>query len=118
VEALRYSKYVSEKTTIVLNTRKIVPLSVSIGNAEYPSIAKITEILEGIGCKVHSFDATAIAENVAKPQATNVVMIGALSKVVKLPFTFEYLENAVKLVLPEKLHKMNVKALKAGFEAF
>lgn len=117
VEALRFSRYVKEGTKVVLNTRSIVPLSVSMEGLEYPSIEEMTETLEGIGCEVYSFDATAIAERVAKAQATNVVMLGALSKAVELPFDNQSLENGLKQILPEKLQEMNIKALKSGYDA-
>ncbi len=117
VEALRFSRYFKEGSRVVLNTRSIVPLSTSMEGLEYPSIEEITETLEGIGCEVFSFDATAVAERVARAQATNVVMLGALSKAVELPFDIEDLEDGLKQVLPEKLHNMNVKALRSGYEA-
>ncbi|MFO7967155.1 MAG: indolepyruvate ferredoxin oxidoreductase subunit beta [Archaeoglobaceae archaeon] len=117
VEALRFSRYAKEGTKVVLNTRSIVPLSASMEGLEYPSIKEITETLEDIGCKVYPFDATAIAERVARAQASNVVLLGALSSAVELPFDIRSLESGLKSVLPEKLHKMNIKALKSGYEA-
>ncbi len=117
VEALRFSRYAREGTKVVLNTRSIVPLSVSMEGLDYPSTEEIIETLEGIGCEVYSFDATAIAERVARSQATNVVLLGALSKAVELPFDIQSLEDGLKNVLPEKLQKMNVKALKSGYDA-
>ena len=118
VEALKYSKYFNENTKIILNSRKIIPLSVSTGGFEYPSVEKIKSILEKMVSEIYSFDATAIAEIAGSERATNVVMIGALSKLVNLPFTIEELENAVRQVLPEKHHKMNIKALRAGYNFF
>lgn len=117
VEALRFSRYVKKGTRVVLNTRSIVPSSVSMEDLEYPSIEEIIETLEGIGSEVFSFDATSIAERVARAQATNVVMLGALSKAVELPFDIQSLEDGLKNVLPEKLHQMNIKALRSGYES-
>ncbi|MFP4559632.1 MAG: indolepyruvate ferredoxin oxidoreductase subunit beta [Archaeoglobaceae archaeon] len=117
VEALRFSRYAREGTKVILNTRSTVPLSVSMEGLEYPSIEEITEMLEDLGCEVHSFDATGIAERVAKAQATNVVMLGALSRSVELPFDINGLEEGLKNVLPQKLHQMNIKALRSGYEA-
>lgn len=117
VEALRFSRYIKEGTKVVLNTRSIVPLSVSMEGLEYPSIEEITETLEELGCEVFPFDATAIAERVARAQATNVVMLGALSRAVELPFDIQSLENGLKQVLPQKLQKMNINALNSGYES-
>lgn len=116
VEVLRYSRYLNRETVIILNTRKIVPLSASRG-AGYPEIDKIKNVLKGISGKIYSLDATGIAENVAVPQATNVVLLGALAKAVELPFSLDDLEAALTQVLPPKLHKININALRSGYDA-
>jgi len=116
VEVLRYSRYLNRETVIVLNTRKIVPLSASRG-AGYPKIEEIVGALKDVAGEIYSLDATGIAENVAVPQATNVVLLGALAKVVKLPFSLDDLESALTQVLPPKLHKINIAALRSGYDA-
>ena len=62
-------------------------------------------------------DASSIAEKLGAIQATNVVVIGMLAKLVDLPIKFENLEESLKEVLPEKLHEINLKALNAGYNA-
>lgn len=117
VEAVRYSHYLSSETVVVLNTRKVVPLSASLQGLEYPSIEEIQEKLREIGCEVYTLDATGIAERVAKAQATNVVLLGSLCKAVELPLKYQHLEEGLKQILPPKLQNMNVKALRSGYDA-
>ena len=117
VEALRYSKYLNEKSAVIVNTRAIKPVTVTIGKASYPDIESILEAIRGITGRVYPIDATKIAEDLGSPQSANIVILGAMAKVVKLPFDFKSLEEAVKDVLPERVWDVNIKALWAGFNA-
>jgi len=116
VEALRYTHYLNENSTIILNTREIIPPSVTVGTAEYPSIDEIINRLKEITEKIYVVEASSVAEKIGSIQSTNVVVLGMLSKILDLPFGYEKLEEAVKEVLPEKLHEVNLKALKAGYD--
>ncbi len=112
VEALRYSKYLNERSVVVINDRPIVPMTVSLGLARYPTMDEIVEALEAITPNIVMIGASAVAEKLGAIQATNVVMLGAISAL--LPFDFELLEDGVREVLPPKLHDLNIKALRTG----
>ena len=116
-EALRYSNYLNEDSKIILNSRAIIPPSVTTGRAEYPDLDVIIGELKKITNDVRVVDASSVAEEIGAIQATNVVVIGMLAKLVELPFKYETLEESLKEVLPEKLHEINLKALKAGYNA-
>ncbi|MCD6492508.1 MAG: indolepyruvate ferredoxin oxidoreductase subunit beta [Archaeoglobaceae archaeon] len=116
-EALRYSNYLNENTLVILNTKSIIPPSVTIGSAEYPDLEVIKHELGKITKHVKVVDASSIAEKLGAIQATNVVVIGMLAKLVDLPIKFKNLEESLKEVLPEKLHEINLKALNAGYNA-
>jgi len=116
-EALRYSNYLNEDSKIILNSRAIIPPSVTTGRAEYPDLDIIIGELKKITNDVRVVDASSVAEEIGAIQATNVVVIGMLAKLVELPFKYETLEESLKEVLPEKLHEINLKALKAGYNA-
>ena len=113
-EVLRYAKYYGEKTVAIVNTGRIVPPSVSRGEAEYPGEDKVGESLSWL--KLHLINASEIAEKAGNVQATNVAILGSFCKVSGV-FTLKELEKAVMDVLPEKLHDVNLKALKMGYEA-
>jgi indolepyruvate ferredoxin oxidoreductase beta subunit len=118
VEAVRYARYLNRDTLVILNDRSVIPPIVSSGLAKYPEIGEIVENLKKITGNVRVVEASKIAEEVTGGiQATNVVIIGMLTRLVKLPFSYEAVEEAVKEVLPEKLHPINLKALKAGYES-
>lgn len=116
VEILRYTQYLNEDTTVILNDRPIVPPSVSAGLGRYPEINEILETLKDITKNVKLVSASKIAEEVAGTiQATNVVVVGMLARLADLPFDYEILEEVVKEFFPERLVEPNLKALKAGY---
>ncbi len=118
VEAARYAQYLNENTLVILNNRSIVPTTVSAGLATYPKLEEIISNLEGITKNVKVVEASKIASEVAGTvQATNVVVIGMLSKLIDLPIDYSKFEETIRDVFPEKLQEPNLKALKAGYEA-
>jgi indolepyruvate ferredoxin oxidoreductase beta subunit len=116
-EALRYTKYLNEDSVVIMNTKPIVPITVTLGAFEYPPLDTIIDKLNEITPNVYPVKASEIAEKLGAIQATNVVVLGMLAKLIDLPFSYEELEQAVMDVLPPKLHDINLKALKAGFDA-
>lgn len=116
-EALRYTKYLNENSVVIVNTRPIIPITVTLGVAEYPDAEEVLSKLKEIISHVYPVNASEIAERLGAIQATNVVVLGMLAKIVELPFSYKELEEAVKDVLPPKLHDLNLKALKAGYDA-
>jgi indolepyruvate ferredoxin oxidoreductase beta subunit len=118
VEAARYAQYINENTLVILNNRTIVPTTVSAGLATYPKFEDILATLEKITKKIKVVEASKIANEVAGTvQATNVVVIGMLLKLIDLPIDYGKFEETVKEVFPERLREANLKALKAGYEA-
>ncbi len=113
-EVLRYAKYCCESTVAVVNTGRILPLAVSRGEARYPDFEEIKKSTSWM--KTIFVDASRIAEKAGNVQATNVAIIGAFCGVCDL-FSLETLEEAVKEVLPEKIHDVNIRALRMGYSA-
>jgi indolepyruvate ferredoxin oxidoreductase beta subunit len=112
VEALRYAAYMTEKTAIILNSKTIRP------RAGYPDFEEILKRLEGVAGEITVVNATTIAEKVAVPQATNVVMTGMLAKKMeRFGFELQNFEDALREIFPDKLRDINLRALKAGYGA-
>jgi len=112
-EALRYSRYLNENSTILLNSRKIVPPSVTVGIARYPTMEEIIESLRRITDRIHVVNASEIAEKAGDIVATNVVIVGMMLSILDLPFSVEQVEEVIKetVVNPE----LNIRALKMGY---
>ena len=114
VEALRKVEYLNEKSTVLMNTKTIVPITVTLGMAKYPSLDEIVEGLKSVTENVVTVNALELAEKSGNVRAINVVMLGVLARILPL-FSLEDLKKAVVEVLPKKLQEVNVKALEFGY---
>jgi indolepyruvate ferredoxin oxidoreductase beta subunit len=116
-EAIRYSRFLNSSTVILLNSRKIIPPSVSVGIAKYPELHEIVRWLGKVTKRIHVVNASEIAEKAGNVLATNVVVVGMLLGLLNVPLRYESVEEAVKEVLPERIIEMNLQALKMGYES-
>ncbi|MCS7119439.1 MAG: indolepyruvate oxidoreductase subunit beta [Archaeoglobaceae archaeon] len=113
VEALRYAKYIGKNTSIILNSRKLVPPSVTIGLGRYPGFEEILENLRKIAKVVYVVPASELALKIGDVVATNVVVVGVLLSLFEMPFRIEHVEEVIKETM--KNSEMNLKALKMGY---
>lgn len=114
VEALRYARYVGKKTVVIMNSRKIVPPSVTVGLGSYPELEEIVEKLRSIADKVLLVPATDLALKLGDIVVSNVVIVGALLSLTNLPFKIEHVEEVIKETM--KNSDINLKALRMGYE--
>jgi len=114
VEALRYARFIGEKTVVVLNNRKIVPPSVAVGLGKYLELEEIVEKLRKVAGKVFVVPATDLAMKVGDAVVTNVVIVGILLSLMKMPFKLEHVEEAIREMMRDS--EINLKALRIGYE--
>ncbi len=115
-EALRYAKFLNRKSIVILNTRKIIPPSVTAGVGKYPEIDEIISELRKISPRIIPVNASDLAEKAGNVLATNVVVVGMLLGYFDLPFTLEHVEEVIREVLPGRIVDLNLRALKMGYE--
>jgi indolepyruvate ferredoxin oxidoreductase beta subunit len=111
-EALRYAHYLSPEGVALVNTRQVLPVTVTTGQATYPPLEEILAPLREVSSEVWPMDATGLATEAGSPQATNVVMLGALSK--HLPIEEAILLLALSETVPAKFLEINRKAFELG----
>jgi indolepyruvate ferredoxin oxidoreductase beta subunit len=111
-EALRYAHYLSPDGVALVNTRPVLPVTVTTGAAEYPDLEKILEPLRGVCKEVKTMDAIGLAEKAGHPQAANVVMLGALSRY--LPLEEALLMLALEEAVPPRFLDINKQAFELG----
>lgn len=112
LEALRYINWVKPEGKIIINKQKILPPGVSLGTARYPDDA------EGIfgryfGENSHIIDGQEVARKLGNIQAANVVLVGAFSNFFPDVDETQW-TNAIKALLPAKLHDLNMNAFSEG----
>ncbi|MEM0492736.1 MAG: indolepyruvate ferredoxin oxidoreductase subunit beta [Candidatus Thermoplasmatota archaeon] len=113
VEVIRYINYANKKTIIITDSNPVIPFTVSIGGEKYPSVDEIREELEKhVG--LYMIDALKLAREAGAVITKNIVMLGALSAVDILPFTYELFQDTILESIPEKYRSINKNAFNLG----
>jgi len=115
LETLRAMIKASPETIVVTNTRPIVPITVSLGQSQYPEIRDILErisvyLAEG---QMIALDAVELAKEAGAAMAVNMVLLGALSATVPLPFSGDHLLEAIEQFAP-RYAEANLRAFGLG----
>jgi len=110
IEALRFAEFLSPDGLAVVNAQAIVPVSVSSGAARYP--ADVEGRLQAAFPRLAYIRAAEAAAALGNVQATNIVVLGAVSKGLDLPEK-AWLE-AIAASVKEKFLELNKKAFEKG----
>lgn len=113
LESLRYLPYLYRDSKVIVNTQKILPLSVATGLEEYPSNV-IDELRERVSY-VYPIDAFDLARSVGEVRAANMVLVGALSRF--LPVSREDFLMVIEQRVPKRFIEANIKAFLKGAES-
>lgn len=108
MEALRYLDFLKPDGWIVTNAAPFVNIT------DYPEIETVLNKLKS-GKNTILLDADKIAKELGSPRSSNIVMLGAASPFIDIPY--EALENAIKEIFLRKGDKVieaNINALSAG----
>jgi indolepyruvate ferredoxin oxidoreductase beta subunit len=113
METMRYLNYLSKDASLIVNSEKIYPPAVNIGDLPYPK--DITKLLQERYKTVQKIDATELAQKAGNVKAANVVLLGAISNLMEINSAIW--EKIIKKSFPEKLIKMNLAAFQMGISA-
>ena len=115
LEALRYLNWLKPDGKVILNNQRILPPTVSLGKAEYPpDVEKIFR--KHFKENVWVVNGREIARKLGNIQVANVVIIGAVSGFFPELNAGQWIE-AIKELLPARLHEINIQAFNEGFSA-
>ena len=112
IEAARYASCLKPDGRIIVNTQEIDPMPVIIGAMEYPHAA--LENLQANGVDIDAIDALTPALKAGSSKATNIVLMGRLSKYMDI--APEKWEEAIRQSVAPKFVEMNLKAFALGRE--
>ena len=110
LEAARWAVCLKKGGKIVTSTQTLDPMPVITGAATYPD--GIIEKLEQMGIDVTAVDALSLAEQAGSAKASNVVLMGVVSK--KMDFDEAIWQEALNQCVPPKFIEMNRKAFALG----
>jgi len=97
---------------VLVNTQRILPMTVSAGTAKYPEA--IAPMLQRIPADVEAVDAIGTARELGNPKCLNVVLLGVLAR--SMPaLPRDLWLDVLRRRLPPRLLELNLKAFEAGW---
>ena len=114
LETLRWLDFLKATGVAVVNEQKLPPLAVSSGGMEYPSRHTIEKALSQATERYYIVPALAKAQELGTERATNVVLLGILSK--HIDVAEEHWLDVIEKRVPKKFIELNRKAFAAGRE--
>ncbi len=112
LEAARVAHYLKKEGVLLVNGEKILPMPVITGVASYPE--GLEERLKDSHEKTYFIAAQEWAMEAGSAKATNIVMMGALCKL--LGFDKALMAEAVAACVPPKFAALNMAAFNFGYE--
>jgi len=112
LEALRYTQMLHRNSRVLVSDCVIMPVSVTCGDARYPTRAEIVDRLQRIAPAVSLVPGMAIADRLGNPRVNNVVVLGALS-VWTAPGAGVW-EQVICDCVPAKYRQLNLEAFAEG----
>lgn len=112
LEGLRQIRETRTEARVLVEERRIVPVTVNLPGFSYPE--DVLERLQASGRRVTVVPASAIAAEVGEPRAANTVMLGALATLLELPA--DAWHEALRAALRPKALEINLRAFERGRE--
>ncbi len=117
VEALRNIAYLWQSSVVILNTEKVVPFTVTLGESSYPEIETIIEKLSRASGRVVQLSAAQIAREAGSTLSANIVMLGALFGIGRLPIKIKTIKEQIQSRFSARLAPLNIRAFDLGYQA-
>jgi indolepyruvate ferredoxin oxidoreductase beta subunit len=112
LEAARWVNYLRPGGIAIVNNHALPPLSVSLGNARYPTDDEIKGILSQITDRIFFINGTERAKGLGNIRTLNIFMLGCASHF--MPFPVSIWKESIAGRLPEKVRQINLTAFDRG----
>ena len=121
IETLRYIEFLKPNGVIILNDYIWQPIAstferVNNDEEKYVEISEIKQKLNKLTDKIYLINALELATKAGNTLTSNVVLLGALSKLEGFPISKTQLKSVIPQVVPKKAIDVNLKAFDLGFE--
>jgi indolepyruvate ferredoxin oxidoreductase beta subunit len=121
IETLRYIEFLKPNGVIILNDYIWQPIAstferVNNDEEKYVEISEIIQKLNKLTDKIYLINALELATKAGNTLTSNVVLLGALSKLEGFPISKTQLKSVIPQVVPKKAIDVNLKAFDLGFE--
>ncbi len=112
MESARWIDFLKPSGTVIVNRQKILPMSVTTGDAKYPSDVEIENALRAVTQRIIYVDGLEIAQGLGNKNLANTALIGALAR--ELDVDPEIWLDVLVQRVPHKYVEENKKAFWAG----
>jgi indolepyruvate ferredoxin oxidoreductase, beta subunit len=116
LETLRALPKCHTRSWVISSTVPIIPFTVSTGKSAYPSQKYIYDLVQARVERLIRVDALELARQAGSELTANMVMLGTLAGVERLPITEANWRAALRERLPGRFLAMNEKAFALGYE--
>ena len=118
LETLRLlADYGNENVMTVTNTQPVYPVGVLSGRAEYPDPVALEKTIKSLSKAAWMVNATRLALDMKAPIVANIILLGSLLQIGKLPLSTEEIEEEIQSTFPAAVKELNRKALEEGKKA-
>ena len=116
LEALRYMDMLNKDGRFIINTNPVPTILSNLNVDTYPTLEEMKQDIaaKGLGKRWY-INATEEAKNIGDVLLTNVIMLGAFSKICDL-LPSDALLNKMLSMIKEKFHEKDLKAFERGRE--
>ena len=114
LEAARWSHFLRPGGVTIINNYEQPPLSVSLGQEEYPVDGDITTALKRRTDEIYLVDGTSRAKEMGNVRTLNIYMLGCLS--VFAPLSADVWKASISRRIPENIREINLTAFEKGRE--
>jgi indolepyruvate ferredoxin oxidoreductase, beta subunit len=115
VEMLRHMRLLNPEGTYLLNAMRIPTVLNNMALDEYPTTEEILRAAKKYCPHGHVIEASALARKLGNIQMTNVVMLGALVKIMPF-FDYDEVKWLVQANSPTRFKEANIKGYEEGYE--
>lgn len=112
LEALRFAEVLRRGGTAVVNDMAVVPVTVSSGSAVYPGDEHLARIFGSLDVELVMVPGERLAQEAGNVKAANVVLLGAVSRLLPLPEATWW--DCLAERIPKKFLELNRVAFASG----
>jgi len=116
LETLRALDRCSKESVVITNTNPIVPITVKLGQFEYPEMDDWFVFMKENFKRFCALDADSLAKEAGTSKAVNVVLLGVLIGLKELPIDKEMMLDTIRTHVKPKFVEPNIKAFELGYE--
>jgi indolepyruvate ferredoxin oxidoreductase, beta subunit len=116
LEAARALPKCHSNSLVIASTVPIMPFTVAVGQSTYPELEELYELIESKVARLIRVDTVALARQAGSDKAANIVMVGVLAGLNRLPISERSWQEALRRTIPSRFLEMNQKSFELGRE--